>query len=140
VAYTPESLDIRKSPDVQLSFTPEVTLDQQARPVDGAAHSGQVFVRKISYARCVAHADIVHDLFRCGPPNAVDGSQGDFESLVVWNIYAGDDRHRPNSPVTRLALSRFEAGGLLVYHVDAALTANNFAARVFCLDRCLDFH
>jgi len=46
----------------------------------------------------------------------------------------------PISPVVRLALSRLEARGLLVDDVDAALAANNFAAGVLCLDRCLDFH
>ncbi len=46
----------------------------------------------------------------------------------------------PISPVVRLALSRLEAWGLLVNHIDAALAANNFAAGVLCLDRCLDFH
>ena len=44
------------------------------------------------------------------------------------------------SPVVRLALSRLEAWGKFVNHVDASLAANNFAAWVFCLDGCFDFH
>jgi len=47
---------------------------------------------------------------------------------------------RPLSPVVRLALSRLEARGLLINHVDAPLAANNFAAGVLGLDGCLDFH
>ncbi len=94
VTYTPKRLDIRESPDIQLSLAPEVTLDQQAGPVDGAAHAGEVFVREISNARRVAHPNIVHDLFGGGTADAINGGQCDFESLVVWNVYAGDDRHR----------------------------------------------
>lgn len=44
------------------------------------------------------------------------------------------------SPVVRLALSRLEARGQFVNHVDASFTANNFAARVLGLDGCFDFH
>ena len=106
MTYTPKRLDIRQSPDIQLSFSPQIALDQKAGPVDGAPHPGEVFVGEISNARRVAHADIVHDLFGRGPPDAVDSSQCDFESLVVWNVYAGDDRHRADfscSPVSPVA-------------------------------------
>jgi hypothetical protein len=47
---------------------------------------------------------------------------------------------RAISPVVRLALSRLEARGLLVNHVDAPFSANNFAAWVLGLDGCFDFH
>jgi hypothetical protein len=47
---------------------------------------------------------------------------------------------RPISPVARLALSRLEAWGLFINHVDAPLTANNFAAGMLGLDGCFDFH
>ena len=93
VTNAPKSLDIGESPDVQLGLTPQVTLDQQAGPVNGAPHPCEVFVGEISNACRIAHADVVHDLFGCGAPDAINGSQRDFESLVVWNIYAGDDGH-----------------------------------------------
>lgn len=44
------------------------------------------------------------------------------------------------SPVVRLALSRFEARGQFINHVDASLAANNFAAGMLGLDGCFDFH
>jgi hypothetical protein len=134
VAYTPKRLNIRKSPDVQLCFTPKVTLYQQARSFDGAANTGEVFVGKVPGSCRVTHANVAHDFFGCGAPDAIDSSQCDFEPLVVWNVYAGDYRHGADSPVLRLALPRLEAGGLLVDHIDAAFTANDFAAGVLCLD------
>jgi len=134
VTYTTIRLDIRKSPDIHLSFAPEVTFDQQAGSFNGTAHSGEVFVGKIPDSCRVTHANVAHDFFRRGAPDAIDSSQRDFEPLVVWNIYAGDYRHGADSPVLRLALPRLETGGLLVDHVDAALAAHDFAAGVLCLD------
>lgn len=61
MAYTPKRLNIRESPDVQLDFTPKVTLYQQARSFDGAANSGEVFVGKVPGSCRVTHANVAHD-------------------------------------------------------------------------------
>ena len=69
MTYAPKRLDVRESPNIQLSLAPKVTLDQQAGSFNGTAHSGKVFVGKVPNSCRVTHANVAHDLPGCGAPD-----------------------------------------------------------------------
>jgi hypothetical protein len=94
VSQSPESLNIRESADVQLSLSSKVTLDEESCPLDSASYASQFFVIEIPNAGCFCHARFFHDLLRCGSTDAINGSQCYFESLVIRDVYTGDDCHK----------------------------------------------
>jgi hypothetical protein len=56
VSQTPECLNIRESPDVQLSLTTKVTLDEESSPLDSTSYSSELFIIEISNAGRFSHA------------------------------------------------------------------------------------
>jgi hypothetical protein len=133
VSQSTNRLDVTESSDVQLSLTSKVTFDEQTRSLNRASDSSHLFFTKIPNTGGLLRTYVRNDFLRGCATNSVNGCESDFESLVVWNIYTGNDCHRFESPVDRLALSRLESRVLLVDYVNATLTANNLASWVLCL-------
>jgi len=94
VSQTSDSLNIRESANVQLGLSSKVTFNEESSPLDSASYTSQFFVIEIPNAGCFGHARFFHDLLRRGSTDAINGSQCYFESLVIRNVYTGDDCHK----------------------------------------------
>jgi hypothetical protein len=132
VSQPPNRLDVTESSNVQLSLTTKVTFNEKTCSFNCTSNSSHLFFTEIPNTGGLLCTYVRNDFLRGCATNSVNGSESDFESLVVWNIYTGNDCHRFESPVDRLALSRLESRVLLIDYVNATLTTNNLAAWVLC--------
>jgi hypothetical protein len=98
VAYAAVRLDVDESPDIHLCLAAQVTFNQDPSAFNRAPDPGQVLFSQLTDPGVLVQPNIVQDLSGGNRANTMNLRESKLQSTVVWNIYAGDDRHL-KSPV-----------------------------------------
>jgi hypothetical protein len=79
---------VHQSLDIHGDFTSQITFDLVLF-INDPTDTGDLSLGKVVRLRVPVHTGLGQDLLRRGPPDPIDVRQGDFDSLVLWQINAG---------------------------------------------------